>query len=205
VVEERGRLAREMHDGLAQVLGYLGVQVQTLEALVRRGDIGAALTELRQTRENILEAQAEVRENILSLRTTLAGETSLLEALQAYAAEFEVQTGIQTEVVSGLEHNTGLSPLAEAQLVRIAQEALTNVRKHSHATRVLLHLAGEGDCVHLAVTDNGRGMESLDPRSGHFGLPMMRERAEHVGGTLRVNSLPGEGTQLDVWLPTVAA
>ena len=97
VLEERSRIAREMHDGLAQVLGYLSLQVQTLDALVRRGDDEKVLAELQRTRENIKIAQADVRENILSLRTeTLADGVSVVSALQEYVTEFGLQTGKRT-------------------------------------------------------------------------------------------------------------
>jgi len=205
VIEERARIAREMHDGLAQVLGYLSLQMQTLEALVRRGDNAATLVELKQARAHILEAQADVREDILSLRTTLAGDIGLLPALQQYVAEFEVQTGIAVELLNTAASQPSLSPLAEAQLVRIVQEALTNVRKHAGASRVEVRLdSGEGT-LRVAVADNGCGI--AEPKNGRwrFGLSTMRERAESVGGGLAIRSAPGAGTTVEAWLPLLSA
>ncbi|MCC7360706.1 MAG: GAF domain-containing sensor histidine kinase [Anaerolineales bacterium] len=204
VVEERGRIAREMHDGLSQVLGYLSLQTQTLEALVRRGDDVAALAELAQARAHIHEAQADVRENILSLRTTLAGQAGLLPALRQYVAEFEVQTGIAASLSSDFAGDPCLSPLAEAQLVRIAQEALANARKHAQARHVALRLNLTPQRLHLTVADDGRGFALEAVGQGHFGLHTMRERAESVGGGLTVDSGRG-GTRLEAWLPRVVA
>lgn len=200
VLEERSRIAREMHDGLAQVLGYLSLQVQTLDALVGRGENEKALAELKKTRENIKVAQADVRENILSLRTTLAESGTALSALTEYVTEFGLQTGKKTAVLSAFEGTPNLSPLAEVQMVRIVQEALANVRKHAWAETVQVTLVCDDGCLKISVADDGIGFrERADRRS--FGLETMRERAEMVGGRLTVTSVLAEGTRIDLWLP----
>ncbi len=199
VIEERARIAREMHDGLAQILGYLSLEVQTLDALVRQGDTEATLGELRQARERITAAQADVRENILSLRTTLAGDAGLMPALERYVEEFSVQTGIDAHVASEIDASR-LSPLAETQLVRIVQEALANVRKHAAARQVQIRLVARDGCLGVTVTDDGVGFDRV-PNGTHFGLQTMRERAESVGGGLTVTSVPAKGTQVTFWLP----
>ncbi len=203
VLEERGRLAHEMHDGLAQVLGYLSLQTQTVEALVRRGDRDAALAELKQARGHILEAQADVRENILSLRTTLAGTVGLVTALQQYASEFEIQTGIRAEVVCTPEAEPRLSPLAEVQLVRVIQEALTNVRKHASARCVQVRVTTCDHTLEVQVVDDGCGFEPPVSQAGHFGLQTMHERIESVGGALRIETQPGSGTRVQLSVPMI--
>ena len=105
VTEERSRIAREMHDGLLQILGYLGFEIQTIEAFVRQGNHEAVLAEIQKTRESINAAQADVRENVLSLRTTLAGDAGLIDSLKEYIAEFQVQTNMQVEFLSSLHDN----------------------------------------------------------------------------------------------------
>jgi signal transduction histidine kinase len=197
VVEERGRIAREMHDGLSQVLGYLSLQMQTLEALVRQGKCDVALAELSQ-------ARGHIREGILSLRTTLSGQAALVPALRQYVDEFGVQTGVQAEVDTDFAGEPCLSPLAEAQLMRIAQEALTNVRKHAQAQHVRLRLNLTHDLLRVTIADDGRGFSVPAVGQGHYGLQTMRERAESVGGGLTVTSGVG-GTQLEAWLPRVLA
>lgn len=200
VVEERGRIAREMHDGLAQILGYVSLEVQTVEALVRQNNTGAALAELRQARERITSAQGDVRESILSLRTTLAGEAGVAQALSQYVEEFGIQTGIATRFVNEMADAPRLSPLGETQLVCIVQEALANVRKHSQARHVELHLAERDNRVCVTVTDDGIGFVPRTARH-HFGLETMRERSESAGGELSVTSSPDQGTSVTFWLP----
>ncbi|MBL1171479.1 MAG: GAF domain-containing sensor histidine kinase [Chloroflexi bacterium] len=202
MMEERGRIAREMHDGLAQVLGYVGIELQTIEALTRLGEREAVLRELRQAHHNIQIAQADVRENILSLRTTLSNEKGLIPALQEYVEEFGVQTGIQTQFLYELPNDPALSPLAETQLIRIIQEALANVRKHARAEHAQVRLTRRNGSLRALVTDDGVGFEYADKR-GHYGLLTMRERAEAAGGGLIVASQPGRGTQVETWMPVL--
>jgi signal transduction histidine kinase len=202
VLEERSRIAREMHDGLAQVLGYMGLEMQTLEALARQGNQDLLLDELQRARENIALTQADVRENILSLRTTLAGEAGLVAALEEYVDEFGVQTGIETRFVCDCDGTPSLSPMAETQLVRITQEALSNVRKHAQATQVQVRLSHSENLLCVTITDNGIGVTD-PPERGHFGLITMRERAESAGGSLTITSQLGEGVEVNLWLPLV--
>lgn len=200
VIEERSRIAREMHDGLLQILGYLGLEMQTIDALVRQGSHETALVELRKTRESINAAQADVRENVLSLRTTLAGDTGLIDSLKEYIAEFQIQTNMQVEFLSSLQGIPPLSPLAEVQLVRIIQEALANVRKHARATHVQIRLSECNHSIRVSVIDDGVGFKP-DNLKNHFGLQTMRERAESIHGMLTVNSELGVGTQVELVLP----
>jgi PAS domain S-box-containing protein len=200
VMEERSRIAREMHDGLAQILGYLGLQMQTLDALTRQGETERVLIELEQTLENIKVAQADVRENILSLRTTLSGEAGIISALQEYVTEFGAQTGTAAEFINRVDSAPKLSPLAEVQLVRIVQEALSNVRKHAQASQVSVRLSQNNGSLYVLITDDGIGFSSTgDLRQ--FGLQTMLERAESVGGSLSVTSEPGDGTEIGLYLP----
>ena len=200
VVEERARIAREMHDGLAQLLGYVSLEVQTVEAFIRQENPEAALAELLQARDRINSAQADVRESILSLRTTLAGEADLAESLREYVVEFGIQTGIKTRFVNELDEHPNLSPLGETQLVCIVQEALANVRKHSGARHVELRLSAQDGSVYVSVTDDGVGFVPHRAR-GHFGLETMRERSQSAGGELSVISTPDEGTTVALRLP----
>lgn len=201
-MEERGRIAREMHDGLAQVLGYVGMELQTIEALTHAQNQEAVLSELQQAQRSVQLAQADVRENILSLRTTLSNEKGLLPALREYIEEFGVQTGIQMQFQCGLTSDPALSPLAEAQLTRIIQEALTNVRKHARAEHAQVQIAQRNGSLRVIVSDDGIGFECAS-KPGHYGLVTMRERAESAGGGLIVTSQPGTGTSVETWLPVL--
>lgn len=201
-VEERTRIAREMHDGLSQILGYLGLQVQTIESFVGQGDQERALAELSRTRANVKAAHADVRDNILSLRTTLSGQTGFVPALAEYIRGFGLQSGLQVQLVDDTGCEPGLSPLAEVQLVRVIQEALTNVRKHARAERVEVRLWIEGDHFWAAIHDNGQGFAVDEPGDGSsFGLETMRERMQGVNGCLAIRSAPGQGTEVRLCVP----
>jgi signal transduction histidine kinase len=201
-VEERTRIAREMHDGLSQILGYLGLQVQTIESFVSQGDQERALAELKRTRGNVKAAHADVRDNILSLRTTLSGQTGLVPALAGYIRGFGLQTGLDVQLVDETDGEPGLSPLAEVQLVRVIQEALTNVRKHAAAQRVAVRLWVEDGHFWASVSDDGQGFASDEPGNGSsFGLETMRERMESVHGCLEIHSTPGQGTDVRLCVP----
>ncbi len=204
VVEERARIAREMHDGLAQVLGYLNLQVQTLDVLQKQGRRQAFRDELNQMRQAIKTAHADVRENILSLRTTLASQKGMVPAIQEYLQEFGIQTRVDIEFSNELHQDVNLSSIAEVQLVCILQEALTNIRKHAQAKKVevtLKDLELDGiDYVSVEIVDDGIGFQEKDSERS-FGLQTMRERAAGVAGNIEIHSVPGHGTQVTCWLP----
>ncbi len=201
--EERSRIAREMHDGLAQILGYLSLELQTLEALTKQDNKDEVLKELRQARQRITMAQADVRESILSLRTTLAGNTGIISALQQYCEEFEIQTGVNVQFVDATRDAVNLSSIAEVQLICIIREAFTNIRKHARATQIQLELAYTTNWLTATIADNGCGFaEHTLP--GHFGLQTMRERAQSVGGELKIESCPAQGTLVKLRLPLIA-
>lgn len=204
VTEERARIAREMHDGLAQVLGYMNLQVQTLDAYLQQGKLDKLHVKLDQMREAVQVAHADVREKILSLRTTLSNEKGVIPAIAEYLEEFGIQAQIETHFSNQVEGELDLASLAEVQLVCILQEALTNVRKHAQARSVSVVVTkkcqAEDAFILLVVQDDGAGFVD----EGHkrsFGLQIMRERAQSVGGSLEVRSRPGEGTRVACRIP----
>lgn len=207
IVQERGRIAREMHDGLAQVLGYLNLQTQTLGSLLNQGRVEKLQDELLQMRRAIQTAHADVRENILSLRTTLAQEKGLETAAEEYLTEFGIQTGVTTSFSYQVDGDLNLSSVAEVQLVCILQEALTNVRKHAQAGQVDVIIRKErledGDHIRMQVMDDGMGFQMTGSKRS-FGLQTMRERAESVGGRLNIKSGGAKGTTIECKLPCLA-
>jgi nitrate/nitrite-specific signal transduction histidine kinase len=200
VIEERGRIAREMHDGISQILGYVSLELQTIEHYTQNGNQISALAEIQQAQQNVELAQADVRENILSLRTTLSNEKKFVAALQEYVDEFTIQTGIQTKFIHAESNDPTLTPLAEVQLVRIVQEALTNIRKHSQAKNAQVKLGQRNLHLCLNVADDGIGFEYTNG-CGHYGLLTMRERAESINGGMTITSQLGHGTQVEVNVP----
>jgi signal transduction histidine kinase len=203
VLEERERLARELHDGVAQVLGYVNAQTLGIKKLIGAGDAVAAEHEVGQLEAAAKSVFVEVREAILGLR---AGNEGLLEGLHTYVAGVAAlgDLDVRLEVGDGVEALV-LPPSAEIQLVRIVQEALTNVRKHARAGSARVSIGHEDDVVVVEIADDGRGFDAARPRRigwPHFGLQTMRERTEALGGRLEIDSAPGSGTTVRVSVPT---
>ena len=201
---ERTRISREMHDGLAQVLGYVNAKAQAVEALLANRDLQAAEVNLREMSETARQAYREVREGILALRTQVGAERSLADALGEFISEFQHQLGPSTTVHNEIPETLNLTPLQEVQLVRIVQEALTNARKHARAKTVWVTFEQLNDRLEIEVRDDGEGFNPLTIKRGewpHLGLQTMQERAEAVGGVLRIDSAPKQGTSVRVSIP----
>jgi signal transduction histidine kinase len=209
---ERERIARELHDSLAQALGYVRLQAAAARDALAQGKPEAAVTVLSQIGEVAGDAYVEVREAILGLRSSGSGvERSLTDALTEYIQRFREQSGVDVglEIGAGAAQ-AGLAPAVEVQLVRIVQEALANVRKHARTARAQLRLdvvaRNAGPRLRAAIVDDGRGFDlHVSTAGGHFGLAIMRERAEGVGGTFRVVTAPGQGTSVEVEMPLETA
>ena len=208
VTEERERIAREMHDSLAQVLGYVNTKAQAAETLLAGGQSERAAAQIGQLAEAARAAYADVREGILGLRTSLGDDRGLVETLQSYLELWQGQSGVAVELIAEPSpFPARLSPIAEVQLLRIIQEALANVRKHAAAAHAEVRLNLEVSHLEAGVVDDGAGFDpdALGRTSlPRFGLATMRERAEAVGGTLTVASVAGEGTTVVVRLPLAA-
>lgn len=202
VTEERGRIAREMHDGLAQVLGYINAQSLAVRKLVASGRVSEATAELARMDEAVQQVYAELREAILDLRTSPGSEVGFLSSLQGYLERYREMTGIQTVVeVRGPVDAVRLPPATEIQLMRIIQEALSNVRKHAKATAVTVSLNLDDEMLQVVVEDDGQGfdLERLPVRSRpRFGLQTMHERAQAIGGTFQITSHLAAGTSVIV-------
>jgi signal transduction histidine kinase len=200
-LEERERLAREMHDSLAQVLGYIHLKSQAAERSLRSD----ATDQVRESLEEITsvahEAYVDVREAILGLRETISPRRAFVDALREYATRFSQQSGVATRIDVLGAPLPDLDPAVELQLMRVVQEALTNVRKHSGARKACVSLE-EGDGLRITIEDDGNGFspDQLNGDSDHFGLDVMRERVERVGGTLEIESMSGHGTRVCVVL-----
>ncbi len=204
VLEERYRLAREFHDGLAQTLGYLGLQAERLEILLTTGQVATAVTEFGEIRQSIRAAYVDVREAIDGLRLGVADPGQIAARLSEYTTEFARQTGLQVRFTA-VPNDITIDPATALQLLRIVQEALTNVRKHAQARQVAICLDAAPSELELTVTDDGRGFPDTLPadREYHnYGLATMRERAEGLGGAFTVATQPGQGTRITVVVPT---
>lgn len=201
MIEERERLSRELHDGLAQVISYVLVRLDTIRNLVESAKDQAAIAELESLRLAVDEVNSDVRESIAGLRSRVV-ERGLQDALADYLEEFEERYGIAAEL-RAKELRSEIAPEVALQLFRIAQEALTNVRKHAAATEVRVGLDEDPSRVLLVIADNGRGFEDGQPQPNlrSFGLAGMRERAQSVGGTCDVARGHQIGTTVTISVP----
>jgi signal transduction histidine kinase len=202
VAEERLRIAHEMHDGLAQVLAYVNTKAQAVKELLRTGRTDEATRHLDQLAAAAREVYGDVRESIIGLRNAAVPGRSVGDAVHDYVRSWEAQHSITCRIQ--VDRGVRLPDNAELQLQRIVQESLANVRKHAQARHVdvTLHLA-DGKIVAM-VQDDGLGFNpELLGRAEfpRFGLATMRERAESIGGTVRLDSSPGQGTRVTVEIP----
>ena len=198
--EERTRLAREIHDTLAQGLTAIALHIEG--ALTQlEGNPELAQARLHQALNTTRESLEEARRSVQDLRATPLAGKPLADALAALARTFTAETGVRVHVRA-----SGDLPLPlrlEAELFRVAQEALTNVRKHARAQAVEIRLRTGRDPVRLSIQDDGLG---FDPRTtssdaNGFGLQGLKERARLVGGKLRIQSRPGQGTTISLTAP----
>ncbi len=202
VLEERERLGRELHDSLGQMVGYVNTQTLAVKKLLASGCREEAEKHLAALEESSQRVSTDVREAILGLRTS---GRELLPSLRMYLADWEriAQTRILLETNGG-DPTGRVRPATAFQLMRIVQEALSNVRKHASATTVIVAVGGDEDELVLEIADDGLGFDRDDPASTawpHFGLQAMRERAEAIGGTLAIDARPGAGTRVSVRVP----
>jgi signal transduction histidine kinase len=186
VLEERRRIAHDLHDGLAQELAYISRNLDLITVDANRETMG-------RVRLAVERAQLESRRAIHALAPSMnqAVEVSLAEAAVEIAERYRIQ--LELDIAPGIQ----LSPTRAEALVRIAAEAITNAARHSGAGQVALHLERDGSLVRLQIADRGRGFDTSVPGTG-FGLIAMRERARSVGGELRICSAPGRGSEVEV-------
>ena len=202
VAEERGLLAREMHDSIAQSLAFLKIQTQLLRDAVVRGDAAKRDRSMGELEEGVRECYADVRELLVHFRTRTS-EEDIEAALRTTVSKFEHQTGMATTLVME-GHGLPLAPDVQIQVLHMVQEALSNVRKHAGASRVDLRVSRHPRW-RFEVQDNGSGFEaaSVPPDSLHVGLGIMRERAQRIGALVQITSAPGQGTCVRIELPSV--
>ncbi len=184
ITRERTRMAREIHDTLGHYLTILSIQLETISKLQERDPVRAAI-EVAEARRVAAQSMQEVRNAVAALRPTGIATLSLTEALRQLGAEFE-RVAPETELTPDLDTSLPpLSPELQLALYRAAQEALTNVRKHAHATKVLLRLRYENETLELVVLDNGTGaLENVSQQAARgFGLVGLRERVELLSKT----------------------
>lgn len=198
VMEERHRLARELHDSTSQLLYGQTLMAEAGVQMISRGDLQQSAEYMARLRDVAREVHRDMRLLLFELRPPLLGENSLLEVLRQRLEGVERRTGVEASLVV---EGGRLPAQVEEALYRVAWEALNNASKYAGATSVKVVIRTEGERVELEVADNGKGFD-LGAASGQGGLGLMtmRERVERLGGTFLVISSPGNGTQVKVTL-----
>jgi ligand-binding sensor domain-containing protein/signal transduction histidine kinase len=202
VLAERTRIAREIHDNLAQEMAGISVQLEVV-ARTMPSEAEAAKSHLDRARRQVRNGIAEARRYVWDLRSPALEHNDLPTALRETARRLTHETAIQSQVeVNGTFRP--LTPLVGDNLLRIGQEAINNAVKHGEPQRIFVNLVFDTRRVQLRVRDDGRGFDNhvdVNGRTGHFGLIGMRERAQQIGGTLSITSGNGSGTEIVVDVP----
>ena len=201
-LEERQRLARELHDSVSQALFSTELQLGTAEMLLE-GNPEAARERLRQARRTIHEAANDLRALIADLRPPALAGKSLAEALADLARSLEEAEGLPVEF--SLQGGGRLKEAEEAELYRIAYEAVTNAIRHARPSRIAIALWLQPPSFRLVVSDDGQGFVPDQAAPGHWGLVGMRERAERLGASFSLTTAPGRGTRIEVARGSVPA
>ena len=205
IMKERNFIAQEIHDGLVQLLGSLRLWAEHALLEIEAGDYDEVKDVIKKIETNARDAYSSLREEMLGLRDTFLPEQGILPVVREYLMRYQRQWGIETQLTvdNAVENGAAkfTSPTVEIQLLRIIQEGLTNVRRHSRASSVHVRLSFHDHLFHLEIIDNGMGFEPKNIGEGKLGLQIMRERVASIGGKLVIDTSPEKGTRLSVAIP----
>ena len=198
-IEERARLARELHDGLAQDLWL--AKLKTGEVMAVEG----LPVEARRAAEGAVAAidvgLNDAREAVAALRSSTHSESGFCSLVRQAVEDHGDRFGLRVEFTFEGDHTSGIAPRTQAEILRITQEALSNVARHAHATLVGVRLVVTDGRITLRIADNGHGFDVASPQGSGFGMASMRERATLIGGRLDIGSDPETGTLVALTAP----
>jgi len=203
IQRERERIAGEIHDGLAQVLGYVNTKSQAVEGLLEAGRLDEARIQMAELAAAARSVYVDVREAIAGLAEPQDDDLDLETQIRDYVGRFAESAKIAAAVERVGAELPPLPAMARAQVFAIVREALTNVRKHAAARRIAVTLERRASAIAVAVVDDGRGFDpdGVDEASGdwpHFGMTAMRRRAAAIGARIDWSSTPGNGCRVDL-------
>lgn len=209
MMEERERIARELHDGVAQFLGYVSTKITAIRMLLDKNDTRSAMKHIDQMTQAVDNQSVDVRASIIGLKLAEHSGEELSTSLREYIRQCNLLMDLPIElIIEPQAENTRLNPEVELHLMRIVQEAISNIRKHARAKQAQVRLAilqdsDTGETLELTIRDGGVGFDPWqwkEDRQPHFGLQSMRERAELAGAEFSVVSKPGRGTTVTLKL-----
>ncbi|GFN33348.1 sensor histidine kinase [Paenibacillus xylaniclasticus] len=198
VIEERQRLARELHDAVSQQLFAISMTATAVGRTMEK-DWERAKRQVELIEEMAAVAQSEMRALLLHLRPVHLDGKNLGEALQILVAELQQKTSMSINLV--VEGEMMLDTQSEDHLFRIAQEAISNTLRHSKAQSMTIRLMGSGRQVQLTFVDDGVGFDVEERKHSSYGLLTMEERVHEMGGSFEIESKPGSGTMIEIWIP----
>jgi signal transduction histidine kinase len=204
IMDERERIARELHDGVAQFLGYVSTKIMAIRKLLDKNEIQAAQKQIDQITQAVQDQSADVRASIIGLKLAETSGEELSASLREYVRQCNLLMDLPIElIIEPQAEKVKLNPEVELHLVRIVQEAISNIRKHAYAKLAEVKLSIADDDLVLTIRDDGVGFNPWQwnkSRQPHFGLQSMRERAELVSADFSLVSKPGAGTTVTVKL-----
>lgn len=204
--EERKRIAREIHDGPAQMLANLVLRTEIVERMLVKQEFGLVQDEVIDLKGQVRYSLEEMRKVIFNLRPMALDDLGLIPTLRKYVHDFEEKTKLRTTLETrGQEHR--LSSAMEAAVYRLVQEALSNAAKHAYPSFVLVEITYQAQLIKIVIKDNGLGfnVQKLKNPQGNresFGLVGMRERVELLEGRMEIISAENQGTTIVIHIPT---
>ena len=205
VISERTHLAQEIHDGLVQSLNSLYVWAEEASISLGEGKMDAVNSAVENLKQIAIDANKALRDELIGLRGANGVNKRIIDALQEMVKNFQNQWGIKTHInIQSRSDNIEaevISPNVGIQLLRIVQEALSNVRRHANATKILVSVEDVDGWTKIVLKDNGRGFEPSQVSENHLGIHIMQERAASVGGKVSISSRINKGTKLVIEMP----
>lgn len=197
-LQERERLARDLHDGVVQDIAYANMQIKMLVDDLENGR-SSNIGDIKKISSILEESFLELRGAIHDLTFTVEGD--LPTFIKHYLSDYETRTGIKTMLSHDGKVHT-VEPFITSQIAKIVQEALTNIRKHADAKNVHVHIhASQNHAFFLSIEDNGKGFTVDKEQSDHYGMKTMQERCTLIGGKLSIHSSIGRGTKVQLMIP----
>jgi signal transduction histidine kinase len=207
-LEEQNRLARELHDHLAQAMGYIKIKAIMTNELLVKNDIFKAQEHLKELINTTSVLYTDIREAIFNLRNTDSDKGNFLVVLQSYLTEYEQNYGLDIRLNIDDKTTIEFSSEVANQLLRIIQEALSNVRRHACAQRVWIKCWQDGGEINISIEDDGTGFDPAGINEGNesqqrYGLQIMQERVNYIKGKFSIDSQPGQGTRVLIKVPSI--
>jgi signal transduction histidine kinase len=200
---DRKRISRQLHDLVSQDLTAININLEMVISLLKEGKSAPSLHRLEDSTKLVRQAAEHLRDLMTVLRPPVLDDYGLLATLRWYAEQFSQRTALPVKV-SGVEPFPELAPSLAMPLFRITQEALDNAARHAHASRVSIELVEEDRMIRLSITDDGTGFQPAPivrpGETGGWGLWVIQQRTEGIGGKFTLNTQPGAGTQLTIEL-----